>query len=119
MVLFAEAVVQLHQTPLHTKAIGKLPKPVEAVMNTPSHHRFHHGTNPQYLDKNYGGIFIVWDRLFGTFDEECEKVVYEISEPLNSINPFVVFLHGFSRITRKVVSTPGLGAKLRVLVSPP
>ncbi len=119
VVLFAEAVVQLYQTPLHTEAVGKLPKPVEAVMNTPSHHRVHHGTNPQYIDKNYGGIFIVWDRLFGTFEEEQEKVIYGISEPLNSINPFVVFLHGFSRITRKVIDTPGLGAKFKVLIAPP
>lgn len=119
VVLFSEAVVQLYQTPLHTEAIRKLPRPVEAVMNTPSHHRVHHGTNPQYLDKNFGGIFIVWDRLFGTFAEEQEKVVYGISKPLNSINPFVVFFHGFSRITRKVIDTPGFGAKFKVLIAPP
>lgn len=113
LVLFAEAVFQLYQTLMHTEAIGKLPKPVEAVMNTPSHHRVHHGTNPQYIDKNYGSIFIVWDRLFGTFEEEREKVVYGISKQLNSIDPFLVFLHGISRLTREVVETPGFGANVK------
>jgi len=66
-------------------------------MNTPSHHRVHHGRNPQYLDRNYGGIFIVWDRVFGTFEEEREKVVYGVEPPLGTINPIVVFFHGFAR----------------------
>ena len=74
LIFFAEAFVQLYQTPLHTQAIGKFPKSIEAVFNTPSHHRVHHGRNPQYRDKNYAGIFIVWDRLFGTFEEEQETV---------------------------------------------
>lgn len=118
LVLIAEAVVQLYQTPLHTEAKGKLPKPVESVMNTPSHHTVHHGTDPQYIDKNYGGIFIVSDRLFGTFEEEREKVVYGISKPLRSINPFVVFFHGINRLTRRVVENPGVGAKVKVLIEP-
>lgn len=115
VVFFSEAVVQLYQTILHTEAIGKLPKPIEAVMNTPSHHRVHHGSNPQYLDKNYGGMFIVWDRLFGTFEEEREPVVYGITEQLGTINPFVVFFHGFTRLFRQMMVAKGLREKLSVL----
>ena len=119
VVIFSEAVVQLYQTLLHTEAIGKLPRPVEAVMNTPSHHRVHHGSNEQYLDKNYGGIFIVWDRMFGTFEEERERVVYGVGPPLESINPFVVFFHGFGRLFKKMKNTHGIRARVRLLIKPP
>ena len=119
LVLFAEAVVQLYQTALHTETIGKLPRPVEAVMNTPSHHRVHHGSNPRYLDKNYGGIFIVWDRLFGTFEEETEPVVFGITKPLGTVNPLVVFFHGYGRLARQVWTARGFGAKVGYLLQPP
>ena len=119
VVFFSEAVVQLYQTILHTEAIRMLPKPVEAVMNTPSHHRVHHGSNPQYIDKNYGGIFIIWDRMFGTFAKEREPVVYGITKQLGTVNPFVVFFHGLSGLYREMASAKGLGAKLAPLVAPP
>ena len=119
LVLFAESIVLLYRTALHTEVIGKLPRPIEAVMNTPSHHRVHHGSNDQYIDKNYAGIFIVWDRLFGTFAEEEEKVVYGITEPINSINPFVVFFHGLTRLWRDIRRTRRLVNKLLLLVRPP
>ncbi len=119
LVFFAEAMVQLYQTFLHTEAIKKLPKPIELVMNTPSHHRVHHGSNAGYMDKNYGGIFIFWDRWFGTFAEEHEKVVFGITEPIESINPLVVFFHGLTRLAAKLRATPGLGGKLAVLIKPP
>ena len=119
VVLFAEIVVQVYQTVLHTESIRKLPRPVEWVMNTPSHHRVHHGSNPKYLDKNYAGIFILWDRLFGTFENEQEEVVYGLVRPIESINPLVAFLHGFYRIGRDVWKMPGLRNKVGVLVCPP
>ncbi len=119
LVFFAEAMVLLYQTALHTEVISKLPKPIEAIFNTPSHHRVHHGSNDAYIDKNYGGVLIVWDRFFGTFAEERETVVYGITEPLDSVNPFVVFLHGLARLRRTVSQTPGLGRKLAVLIRPP
>ncbi|NKB45737.1 MAG: sterol desaturase family protein [Alphaproteobacteria bacterium] len=108
VVLFAEIVVQEYQTFLHTEAVGKLPRPIEAVMNTPSHHRVHHGSNPEYLDKNYGGIFIIWDRLFGTYAEEVAKVTYGLVTPINSINPLVVWFHGFYRLGKDVLSAGGI-----------
>ena len=119
VVLLSESMVLLYQTFLHTEAVGKLPKPIEAVMNTPSHHRVHHGKNEQYIDKNYAGIFIIWDKLFGTFAEEKEKVVYGITDPINSINPLIVFSHGLTRLTRQIIAAKGIGNKLAYFVRPP
>lgn len=107
LVFFAEMMVQLYQTALHTEWVKKLPRPFEAILNTPSHHRVHHGSNTQYLDSNYGGIFILWDRMFGTFVEEDEPVVYGLVKPIDSINPLVAFFHGFWRIGRNIISAEG------------
>ncbi|MET0910613.1 MAG: sterol desaturase family protein, partial [Ilumatobacteraceae bacterium] len=69
----------LYQYWIHTEAIDRLPRPIESVFNTPSHHRVHHGSDPQYLDRNYGGVLIVWDRLFGTFEPEIRRVTYGLT----------------------------------------
>lgn len=119
VVIVAEVLVQLYQTGLHTEVIKKLPRPIEFVMNTPSHHRVHHGSNAKYLDTNYGGIFIIWDRLFGTCVEEDEQVVYGLVEPINSVNPIIVFFHGFYRVGRKVIRANGFKNKLGYLFGPP
>ncbi len=116
VVFFAEMFVQLYQTALHTESVKKLPKPIEWIFNTPSHHRVHHGSNQKYLDSNYAGLFILWDRLFGTFVEEDEDVVYGLVKPIPQINsplrflasPFVAFLHGFWRLGKKVLSAKSL-----------
>lgn len=86
---------------LHTEAIGKLGV-LEWVFNTPSHHRVHHGSNPDYLDKNYGGVLIVFDRLFGTFAKERddEPVVYGLTKRLESNNPFVIQFHEWINMGR-------------------
>lgn len=70
MILFVHGLNLVYQFWIHTEAIGRFPRVVEAVMNTPSHHRVHHAVNPRYLDRNYAGVFIVWDRMFGTFVAE-------------------------------------------------
>ncbi len=119
LVLLSEVFVQVFQTLLHTEIIGKLVKPVEYIFNTPSHHRVHHGSNRQYWDKNYAGIFIIWDRLLGTFEPEVEKVIYGISEPLKSTNPMKVFFHGITRFYRKLNQIEGVKNKLLVFVKPP
>ena len=119
VIFFAEIFVQVYQTVLHTEAIRKLPRPIEAIMNTPSHHRVHHGSNERYLDKNYAGIFIIWDRMFGTFAREDEKVVYGLVTPIESVNPFVAFFHGFYRLGRDVWNMPGFFNKIGVLIHPP
>ncbi|MDN5202443.1 sterol desaturase family protein [Fulvivirgaceae bacterium BMA10] len=119
LLLAAELFVQTYQAILHTEIIGKLPRPIEYLMNTPSHHRVHHGSNDKYLDKNYAGILIIWDRMFGSFAEEKEEVVYGITEPLESVNPFKVFFHGFTRLYRMMKSTKGFKNKLSYLIKPP
>ena len=102
LVILAEALVQLYQTLLHTETVKKLPKPYEAVFNTPSHHRVHHGVNEQYHDKNYAGILIIWDKLFGTFKEEGEKVCYGVMEQSDRLNPLTVWFEGFPKLYTKI-----------------
>ena len=89
VVLTVNAVNLLYQFWVHTRLIGRL-GPLEAVMMTPSHHRVHHAQNERYIDKNYGGMFIVWDRLFGTYEPESDEdpVIFGVRKPLASWNPF-------------------------------
>ena len=119
VIIFAEGFVQLYQTLLHTEVVKKLPRPIEWIFNTPSHHRVHHGSNPEYIDKNYAGILIIWDRLFGTFAEEKAKVNYGITNPVNTVNPLKVFFIGLNRLFVQVKDTKGLTNKLLVILMPP
>ena len=119
LVFGAELFVQAYQAILHTEAIPKLHRWVENVFNTPSHHRVHHGSNPQYCDKNYAGIFIIWDKLFGTFEPEEEKVVYGITKPINSVNPLIVFFHGFPRLWAELKKSRSVSDVFGYLFKPP
>ncbi len=102
----------LYQYWVHTEIVDRLPKPVEAVLNTPSHHRVHHGVNPQYLDKNYAGILIVWDKLFGTFEPEVRRVKYGLTKNINTYKPLRIAYHEFADIGRDVASAKGWRNKL-------
>jgi sterol desaturase/sphingolipid hydroxylase (fatty acid hydroxylase superfamily) len=102
----------LYQYWIHTEAIDRLPKPIEAVFNTPSHHRVHHGANPQYLDKNYGGVLILWDRLFGTFEPERRRVKYGLTKNVDTFNPLRLAYHEFADIARDVRASRGIRNKL-------
>jgi len=102
MILLQQSVSLLYQFFIHTERVGKLWKPIEFVMNTPSHHRVHHGSNSQYLDRNYGGILIVWDRLFGTFEPEGERVRYGLTKNINTYNPVRVATHEYGAIWHDV-----------------
>jgi sterol desaturase/sphingolipid hydroxylase (fatty acid hydroxylase superfamily) len=95
MVLLAQSWSLIYQFGLHTERIGRLPRWAEAVLNTPSHHRVHHGSNDRYLDKNYGGILIIWDRLFRTFEPETERVRYGLTKNLTTFNPVHVAFHEY------------------------
>ncbi len=106
----------LYQFWIHTRLIGKL-GPLEWVLNTPSHHRVHHGRNPKYLDKNYAGTLIIWDRMFGTFKAEEEEPVYGLTKPLNSWNPLWANLHVWSDLIRDAWLAPRRIDKVRILVS--
>jgi sterol desaturase/sphingolipid hydroxylase (fatty acid hydroxylase superfamily) len=107
----------LYQFWIHTEAIGRL-GPLEWVLNTPSHHRVHHARNPQYLDKNYAGMFIIWDRMFGTFQPEEEEPVYGITKPLDSWNPLWANLHGWAELARTAWHAPRWRDKLKVWFMP-
>ena len=97
-IFLQQSISLLYQFFLHTERVGTLWRPVELVMNTPSHHRVHHGTNNAYLDRNYGGILIVWDRLFRSFEPEGERVVYGLTTQLRTYNPLVVATHEYASI---------------------
>ncbi|MEO7397097.1 MAG: sterol desaturase family protein [Ilumatobacteraceae bacterium] len=102
----------LYQYWIHTEAIDRLPAVVERVFNTPSHHRVHHGANQQYLDKNYGGILIVWDKLFGTFEPEVRRIKYGLTKNIATYNPLRIAYHEYAAIARDVRATAGLRHKL-------
>lgn len=119
VVLMCETLVQLYQTLLHTEMVKKFPRPIEAVFNTPSHHRVHHATNKRYLDKNYAGILIIWDRMFGTFVCEDEKVKYGVYPRINSVNPFKVYFDGYVKLGQQIWRAPNWAYRLRLLIKPP
>jgi sterol desaturase/sphingolipid hydroxylase (fatty acid hydroxylase superfamily) len=97
-VLLAQSWNLIYQFWIHTERIARLPRWYEAVFNTPSHHRVHHGAQQQYLDRNYGGELIVWDRLFGTFEPEGERVRYGLTKNINTFNPVRVNFHEYVAI---------------------
>ncbi len=112
------SIKTIYQFWLHTQMIGSL-GPLEAVLVTPSHHRVHHGRNPIYIDRNHGGTFIVWDRLFGTFQRETEPVIYGITTPLESWNPIWANLHYWVELARTAHRTRNPLDKLRTFLKPP
>ncbi len=109
----------LYQFWIHTRLVKRLPAPIEWVLNTASHHRVHHGVNPKYIDKNYAGIFIVWDRLLGTFQEEEEEPVYGTVKPLASWNPLWANVHYWLEIAALSRSAPRFTDKVRAWLAPP
>lgn len=108
MILTCAAFNLIYQFWIHTEAIGRMPRWFEAVMNTPSHHRVHHATNARYLDRNYAGALIVWDKLFGTFTPEQagEPIRYGLVRQLGSFNLLYAVFHEWIAIGRDVRSAP-------------
>lgn len=119
VVMFMLAVDLSYQYFVHTETIGKLPTWYEYLFDTPSNHRVHHGRNPQYIDKNYGGVLIVFDRLFGTYQEEVEPVDYGIPQQIRSYNFLVLNFHEFVDLLRDVFSPGPWRQRLRHLWMPP
>jgi sterol desaturase/sphingolipid hydroxylase (fatty acid hydroxylase superfamily) len=109
----------LYQFWIHTERIGKMWRPVELVMNTPSHHRVHHGSNQGYLDKNYGGVFIVFDRLFRSFEPEGEPVEYGLTKNIGTFNPLRVAVHEYGAIARDVRGAAGWRARFGYVLRGP
>ena len=118
LVATARGVNLLYQYWIHTETIRRL-GPLEAVLNTPSHHRVHHGRNRQYLDRNHGSILILWDRLFGTFEPEGEPVVYGLTKNINTFNPGRIASHEFGSMLRDVSESTGWIERLSHVIRGP
>ena len=116
--LIAIFAVVAYQTWIHTQKIGRLGC-LDKVFNTPSVHRVHHGSNPEYLDKNYGGILILWDRMFGTYQVETAPVTFGITKPLESANPLTINFHEFLAIAQDCLRARSAGDAWRYLVGRP
>jgi sterol desaturase/sphingolipid hydroxylase (fatty acid hydroxylase superfamily) len=117
-VLWARAVNLLYQYWIHTEAIGRLGRS-EEVLNTPSHHRVHHGSNRRYLDRNYGSILIAWDRLFGSFEPESEPAVYGLTHNIETFNPVRIATHEYVDILRGVARSTSWRERLSHVLKGP
>jgi sterol desaturase/sphingolipid hydroxylase (fatty acid hydroxylase superfamily) len=115
----AWSVNLIYQFLVHTELVHKLWRPVELVFNTPSHHRVHHGSDPEYLDKNYGGILIVWDRLFGTFVEEKQRPTYGLTKPVGTYNLLRLEYAFYVDIARDVRAARSWRERLGYVFGPP
>jgi sterol desaturase/sphingolipid hydroxylase (fatty acid hydroxylase superfamily) len=121
MIIFVHGFNLVYQFWIHTESIDRFPRWFEAVMNTPSHHRVHHATNARYLDANYAGVFIVWDRMFGSFVEETKEDAphYGIIGQIATFNPLKVALHGWVALARDLANTRSIREFLLYLFAPP
>jgi len=120
MILAQMSISLIYQYWIHTEFIQKMPSWFEAIFNTPSHHRVHHATNPQYLDRNHAGIFIIWDKWFGSFEPEKEKPVYGLVKNISSFNPIYVAFHEWIGLFSDVfTSKTTFINRLKYLYKPP
>ena len=121
MIFFVAGLNLIYQFWIHTETVGRMPRWFEAVMNTPSHHRVHHATNPRYLDKNYAGVFIVWDRMLGTYEPERddERPRYGIVKDLGSFNVLWAAFHEWIGIAKDVWAAPDMKSRIGYMIAPP
>ncbi|MBI3439415.1 MAG: sterol desaturase family protein [Proteobacteria bacterium] len=121
MVLMFSAISLVYQYWIHTELIGRMWAPFEWVMNTPSHHRVHHAINAKYLDANYAGVLIIWDRMFGSFvpEDDKEKPRYGIVSQLGTFNPFRIAFHEWAGIWRDVTHAKSLREVIGYVLGPP
>jgi len=109
----------IYQFFTHTELIGKMWRPIELVFNTPSHHRVHHGSDPEYLDKNYAGILIIWDRMFGTFVPEKQTPTYGLTKPKDTFNLISLQYGDYAELWRDVRAADNWRDRLGYLFGPP
>lgn len=114
----ARGVNLLYQFWIHTETVGRL-GPAEGLLNTPSHHRVHHGSNRQYLDRNHGSVLILWDRLFGTFQPEEDRVVYGLTRNINTFNPVRIATQEYVDILRDVYHSTSWAERVSFVVRGP
>ena len=118
-VMTMQAVSLLYQFWIHTEHINKFPAPIEFVFNTPSHHRVHHGSDLDYLDKNHAGVLIIWDRLFGTFEPEYNRPTYGLTKNIDSHNPVRIAFHEWTDMARDLRRAGSFRNTLGYLFGPP
>ncbi|MGZ3695070.1 MAG: sterol desaturase family protein [Bdellovibrionota bacterium] len=117
-IILGHQVVLAYQYLVHTEFVGRLGV-FERLLNTPSHHRVHHGRNPEYLDKNYGGIFIWWDKLFGTFQSETVAPLYGTVHPIGSQNPLAITFRPWAGLWATMLKRPTWRGRVAVLFTAP
>ena len=120
MIMTMKAISLLYQFWIHTELVSSM-GPLEAVLNTPSHHRVHHGSNPRYIDRNHGGTLIIWDKLFGTFEPEnpADPVRFGLTKNIETYNPVRIAFEEWIDMFRDVWRAPGWNNKLRYLLGNP
>lgn len=118
-ILFMQQVSLIYQFWIHTETITRLPRPLELVFNTPSHHRVHHGSDLKYLDRNHGGILIIWDRLFGSFQPEEERPNYGLTKNINSFNPFVIAVKTWGDLFSAAMKSGSVKNAINYFIRPP
>ncbi|MDO9005859.1 MAG: sterol desaturase family protein [Aquabacterium sp.] len=118
-VILVVAVSLAYQFFVHTESVRKMPRWFEAIFNTPSHHRVHHARNPQYLDRNYAGVLIIWDKLFGSFVPEEAPCDYGIVKQIHTSNPLVMMFHEWQAMGRDAMRPGPLWQRLKHLWAPP
>lgn len=120
MILVQMSISLIYQYWIHTELIDKMPKWYEAIFNTPSHHRVHHATNPQYLDRNHAGILIIWDKIFSTYEPEIENPVYGLVKNIETYNPLKIAFNEWMVMFKDVFSSKtSLKNRLYYLIKPP
>lgn len=122
MIFTQMSISLLYQYWIHTELIQKMPRWFEALFNTPSHHRVHHGSNPLYLDRNHAGILIIWDKLFGTFqpEMESEKVIYGLTSNIKTYNPLIIAFNEWGAVfSDAYTANTSFVNKLNYFIKPP
>ncbi|MFI9509527.1 sterol desaturase family protein [Nocardia sp. NPDC052566] len=119
MIFLLQSIGLLYQFPIHTQRITTLWRPIEFLFNTPAHHRIHHGSNQPYIDKNYGGIFIVWDRMFGSFAAESEPIRYGLTKNIGTDNPLKLNYYELGTLLRDVRYAKTWRGRIGYIFGPP
>ncbi|QHV94677.1 sterol desaturase family protein [Spirosoma endbachense] len=118
-VMTMQSISLLYQFWIHTEHINRFPAPIEYIFNTPSHHRVHHGSDLNYLDKNHAGVLVIWDRLFGTFEQERNRPTYGLTKNIDSHNPVRIAFHEWVDIGRDLRKAGSIRNALGYLFGPP
>jgi sterol desaturase/sphingolipid hydroxylase (fatty acid hydroxylase superfamily) len=119
MIFSSFSVNLIFQFFVHTERVDRLAAPIELIFNTPSHHRVHHASDPDYLDKNYAGILIIWDRMFGTFAAETHRPTYGLTKNIDSYNPFRLQYHEYEAMFRDIRASRSWRDRLGYVFAPP